>query len=89
MKTPLGTETACCYILGRKQMLLLIKNSISSLSPSINRGCLSVGSRRACVRLCENGAGRCCGNLPPQFTRRGLAGCTTVTPPLMAFPVLQ
>lgn len=84
MRTPQGTETACCFTLGRKQMLLLIKNSISSLSPSINRGCLSVGSRRVCVRLWENGAGGCYGKLPPQFTQR-LSCDTTVTPPPCGF----
>lgn len=74
MRTPQGTETACCSTLGRKQMLLLIKNSISSLSPSINRGCLSAGSRRVCVRLWENGAGECCGMVNcPLSSHRGLA----------------
>lgn len=45
-------------------MLLLIKDSISSLSPSINRGWLSVGSRRACGIDCVRmEAGRNCGKL--------------------------
>lgn len=66
-------------------MLLLIKNSISSLSPSINRGWLSVGSRRACGRLCEWRQGATEVSCPlAEYT--GLSGGTALIPsPLGAY----
>lgn len=64
-------------------MSLLIKNSISSLSPSINRGWLSVGSRRACGKaLCECRQGGTEVSRP-LGAHTGLSGGPAGTPPAL------
>lgn len=65
-------------------MLPLIKNSISSLSPSINRGWLAGwlwGAGGLVVGSVRTEAGRHCGTCP-LAAHTGLSGGTAVTPPL-------